>query len=266
MSDAIIDPCEDEAPAPRRIFQPPPPTQRKNPSITSSLDHAADGLVYAVRQERNLKIHFAAAVAVLLLCLGLDLNALQLLCVGTAVVLVIVTELINTAIETVIDLMTTAHNPLAKVAKDVSAGAVLIASLHALVVAYLVLLPPVMRLFAQSDTIVLKVQKHPAHAVSLALALILVAVLVGKAIGKRGTLTKGGLVSGHAALAFGAATAIVLITREPLVAGLAFLICGLVAHSRVEAGVHQWREVWLGALSGTSLSLLVFYLFQAFNY
>lgn len=256
---------EEETPQPRRIFQPPPLSQRKNPSVVSSLDHAADGLVYAVRRERNLKIHFVAAVAVLLLCLGLDLNALQLLCVGFAIVLVIVTELINTAIETMIDLMTTAHHPLAKVAKDVSAGAVLVASINALVVAYLVLLPPVMSLFTQSESIMLKVQKHPAHAASLAIALILVAVLVGKAVGQRGTFTKGGLVSGHAALAFGSATAIVLITRQPLVAGLAFLMSALVAHSRVEAGIHQWREVVLGAVCGTGLSLLVFYLFQVFG-
>lgn len=257
---------ESETTPPRRAFQPPTLTQRKNPSVVSSLDHAADGLVYAVRRERNLKIHFVAAVAVLLLCLGLDLNALQLLCVGFAVVLVIITELINTAIETMIDLMTTSHHPLAKVAKDVSAGAVLVASINALVVAYLVLLPPLMGLFTQTDSIMLRVQKHPAHAATLTMALILVAVLVGKAVGQRGTFTKGGLVSGHAALAFGSATAIVLITRQPLVAGLAFLISALVAHSRVEAGIHQWREVALGAMCGVGLSVLVFYLFQSFGY
>ncbi|MEW6280577.1 MAG: phosphatase PAP2 family protein, partial [Candidatus Eremiobacterota bacterium] len=94
------------------------------------------------------------------------------------------------------------------------------------------------------------------------LALILVAVLVGKAVGERGTFTKGGLISGHAALAFGSATAIMLITRQPLVAGLAFLSSALVAHSRVETGVHHWREVVLGALCGTGLSMAVFYLFQ----
>ena len=72
MSDAIIDPREgEEAPPPRRIFQPPPLTNKKNPGVVSSLDHAADGLVYAVRRERNLKIHFVAAVAVLLLTLAL---------------------------------------------------------------------------------------------------------------------------------------------------------------------------------------------------
>ncbi|GMU51169.1 MAG: hypothetical protein AMXMBFR33_03150 [Candidatus Xenobia bacterium] len=261
------EPVEADVPLPRRqVFLPPPVGQRKNPSLMSSLDHAAEGLVYAVRRERNLKIHFVMAVAALLLCLGLDLNALQLLCVAFAIVLVIITELINTAIETMINLMTTAHHPLAKVAKDVSAGAVLVASINALVVAYLIMLPPLMQMFNRSESIILRVQKHPAHAVALAIALILVAVLVGKAVGHRGTFTKGGLVSGHAALAFGSATAIVLITRQPLVAGLALLMSALVAHSRVEAGIHQWREVALGALCGTTLSLIVFYLFQVIGY
>lgn len=254
-----------QEPSPPRGEPPTTESSRKPvqaPSVTSSIDYAVDGLVYAIRHERNLKIHFVLALIAMLASLVIDLGVVQLLLVLMSITMVIVAELFNTAVEAMVNLFTVRNHPLAKIAKDVAAAGVLMASIYALVVGYLILLPGLQNAAALAGPTVLEnVQRHPVHALVLALALILVAVAVTKALGERGTYTRGGLMSGHAALAFGAATGIILITRAPLVAVLALLISALVAQARVEAGIHRWSEVLLGAVAGVGLSLLVFYTF-----
>jgi diacylglycerol kinase len=102
-----------------------------------------DGIVYAVRHERNVKIHFVAAVAVLVACLVLPLDPLGVLMVLGATSLVLVAELINTAIESVVNMTIQGHHPLARIAKDVAAAAVLVSAFFSLGVAWHVLLPAV---------------------------------------------------------------------------------------------------------------------------
>lgn len=253
-------------PSPELPVDPEPDIGKKkihSPGFTASIDYAMSGLIWAVRHERNLKIHFVAAIVVLLCSLGLELSDTRLLFVFLAVTLVIVAELFNTAVEAIMDMLTDyQHNPLARVAKDVSAAGVLIACVFSLVVAYVILVPAFSGLPIQGTTVMDRVQAHPTHAVALVISLVLVAVATGKALGEKGTFTRGGLVSGHTALAFAAATAIMLLTRDPRVSVLALLISALAAHSRVQSGIHRWSEVLTGAIAGVILSLLVFYLFQ----
>ncbi|HXE71895.1 MAG TPA: diacylglycerol kinase [Candidatus Nitrosotenuis sp.] len=248
----------------QRAGQPQERLSLSRPSFAESVNFAVEGLLYAVRHERSFKIHFAAGVAALVAALALNLSTDHLLWVLGAVILVWMMEMMNTSVEAVVNLLTTSHHPLAKVAKDAAAGAVLLASLFSLAVAYLVLWPALMGalLARESGSVAQRAAQHPVHTVLLVVVLILVVVVVGKAIGHRGSYTRGGVVSGHAALAFGAATAIVLLTREPLVAFLAFLVSALVAHSRVDAGIHRWIEVIFGALIGVALCLATFYLFR----
>lgn len=114
--------------------------------FSSSLGWAVQGVVYALKNERHMKFHLAATLLVLLAGWWLTLTPWQWLMVVFAITLVWVTELLNTAIEAVVDMYTNHYHPLAKASKDVAAGAVLVAAINALVVAVVIFLPKLVKL------------------------------------------------------------------------------------------------------------------------
>jgi diacylglycerol kinase (ATP) len=231
--------------------------------FTDSLNHAVDGIIYAFKTERNLKIHFVITLGVLLTCLVLELRALELLMVFFAISLVMVAEMFNTAIETFVDIMISTHEPRVRVAKDVAAGSVLIAVINALVVSYLVIFSSLRKPIVMS--VLDKIRSSWLHILVIIFSVIIIGVLVVKALGGRGKFTHGGLVSGHAAVAFGVSTAILLMTREIWTTSLAFFLAILVAQSRIEGKIHKWFEVLFGALLGVSVSLVIYFAFRGYN-
>lgn len=225
-------------------------------NFTDSINNAIDGIIYAFKTERNLKIHFAIALVLLLITLPLNLNKFELLMLFFAITLVLSMEMVNTAIEAMVNLLTLSHHPLAKIAKDVAAGGVLIAVFNSLIVAYLVFYrfydKPIIK------NVLLKMKDYAYHFLFLIFAVIIALVFFIKALGGKGRFTHGGIISGHAALAFSASTAILCLTKNIMASLLAFLIAVLVAQSRVEARIHHWLEVLLGALIGVGTSLAIF--------
>ena len=93
-------------------------------NLIKSFQYALNGLIHAVSTQRNMRIHFIMALFVMLLSLVLGVNRWEALLLFVAITLVIITELFNTAIEAIVDLATEQFHPLAKIAKDVAAGAV----------------------------------------------------------------------------------------------------------------------------------------------
>jgi len=227
--------------------------------FSDSINHAVDGIIYAFKTERNLKIHFLITILVLAVCLILDLSRLEVVMVFFAISLVIVAEMINTAIEAFVNILTLSHHPLARISKDVSAGGVFIAAINALVVSYLIIFSAIKRPIL--EMVIKKARESWVHISIIIIFITILIVVVGKTLGKKGSFTQGGLVSGHAAVAFGVSTAILLATRNIFATSLAFFLAILVAQSRIEAKFHQWFEVVLGALIGISTSLLIYYVF-----
>lgn len=109
--------------------------------LTKSLRHAFAGIIYSVRRERNMRIHLFAACAAFTLAWRLNLDKHEILILCLTVAGVLVAETFNTALETLVDLVSPEFHPLAKVAKDTAAGAVLLAALASLVVGYLLFVP-----------------------------------------------------------------------------------------------------------------------------
>lgn len=107
-------------------------------SLLRSFYYALEGILYALKTQRNMKIHFVVAIGVLVLSSFLNISKLEYLMIFAAISLVIITEMINTSIEAGIDLVTKEYHELAKTAKNVAAGAVLIASINAIIVGYIV--------------------------------------------------------------------------------------------------------------------------------
>ncbi len=222
-----------------------------------SFHHAFEGIVYAAKTQRNMRVHLVAASLVLLAVLLLRLDRFYVIAIIVLIAMVLGFELLNTALESVVDLLTITHHPLAKTAKDAAAGAVLIASIGAVVVGYLVFYQGIInggqRVFAA-------VANVPANTAFVALALAAIATVLLKAWTGRGTPLQGGAVSGHAALAFAAATLLAFLYQRPLAALLGYGVAALVAQSRVEAGIHSTAEVVFGALLGTIVALAVYLL------
>jgi len=227
--------------------------------FSESLNHAVDGIIYAFKTERNLKVHFVVTLLVLITCLLLDLTKLEIVMIFFAIALVIVTEMFNTAIEAFVDLLTLSHHPLARIAKDISAGGVLIATINALAIGYLLIFSAIRKPIITN--IINKVRQSWLHLVIIIFSVTIIAIVVAKALGGRGKFMQGGLVSGHAAVAFGVSTAVLLMTRNILATSVAFFLAVLVAQSRIEAKFHKWFEVVLGALLGIFISLLIYYVF-----
>ncbi|MDB5085489.1 MAG: hypothetical protein JWN30_2375 [Bacilli bacterium] len=107
-------------------------------ALWRSFQYASQGMTWALRTQRNMRIHFSIAFLAMLLCLLFDLSRIEIILVFFAIVGVISAELFNTAVEAVVDLVTSEYQMLAKIAKDVAAAAVLLSTLHAVIVSFFV--------------------------------------------------------------------------------------------------------------------------------
>lgn len=220
-----------------------------------SFNDAVSGIVRAARTQRNIRLHFLFAAAVVLLALRLGIGRTEFVVVALVIGLVLVAELLNSAVEGVVDLVAEHYHPLAKAAKDVAAGAVLVAAVVALTCGYLILAP---RLAGPTSAALEAVEHGPAYVTGLAVLGTAILVVVGKAVLGSGQPLRGGMPSGHAAVSFSLATAVAFLSRDFLVALLGYALAVLVAQSRVATRIHTLREVGAGALLGTLLTVLLF--------
>ena len=116
-------------------------TEPKKPPITKSFGYAFEGIFTCIRKERNMKIHCVMAVLVVAAGVILGLSPVEwCICLGL-LGLVMALELVNTAVEAVVDLVTGEYHPLAKIAKDTAAGAVLIAAIMAAAAGLIIFVP-----------------------------------------------------------------------------------------------------------------------------
>lgn len=112
------------------------------PDLFASFRYAWEGVTYATRTQRNFRIHLGIAVFVWIMCFVLSLSLLETAVLTAMVALVLVLELINTALESVVDLtVQQTYHELAKIAKDCAAAAVLIGAIASLAVAMLISIP-----------------------------------------------------------------------------------------------------------------------------
>src|SRR6187397_2214576 len=182
-----------------------PAPGRRPPSILESFNVAFEGIIHVLRTQRNMRIHFLIAVGVLVAALAFDVSKIELIVLLLSIEFVLITEMINTAVEAAVDIASTSFDPMAKLAKDIAAGAVLIAAVNAVAVGYLVFSGQVAD---RSNRFLDRLSKTPAELTLVALVLVLVISM--KALSGRGTPLRGGWPSGHAAVAFASWMAITL--------------------------------------------------------
>ena len=237
-------------------------TMRRAPTILDSFNFAFEGIIHVLRTQRNLRIHFAVAVAVLIFALIVDVTKMELIALLISVTFVLIAEMLNTAVEAAIDIATTSFDPMAKLAKDIAAGAVLIAAINAIAVGYIVFSG---KIADRSANLLDRLRHEPAELTLVALVLTNIVVIGTKAYTGRGTPLRGGVPSGHAAVAFAgwmAATYAAGDSHRFLVSSIALIMAFLVAQTRVESGIHSALEVTYGALVGALATLVVFQVFS----
>ena len=225
--------------------------------FTKSVNAAIEGVLYTFRSERNMKCHYFACLIVLIASLFFDFSKMEFIALLGAITLVVITEMINTAIEKTVDMITQEYNPLAKIAKDVAAGAVLVSSIYSVGVAYILFYK---KLTLLTGNLVYRIRESELHITLICIVVVLIAVVVVKAITFTGTPLRGGMPSGHAALAFAIATSITLMTERVEASSLAYLMALLVAQSRIEGKIHTFWETLAGGILGTLVAIVIFQL------
>lgn len=227
-------------------------------SLLWSFNHAIEGVVYAIRTQRNMRIHVGAAITAIIVSLLLGVGREGFLAIVFAIGIVFIAELLNTAIESAVDVATDQYSPEAKIAKDVAAGAVLVASTLAIVIAYLALYDPLVKVARNGLDWVRLGREDITFA---AFGLTLLAVLIAKAVAREKNFFRGGWPSGHSALAFGLATAIGYLSGSAAALILGYFLALLVAQSRVEGEIHSVPQVVLGGILGILVVTAVFQVF-----
>jgi diacylglycerol kinase (ATP) len=234
----------------------------RTPSLIDSFNYAFEGIIHVLRTQRNLRIHFLAAAVVLISALYVNVSRIELIALLLAIAFVLIAEMLNSAIEGAIDVSTTSFDPNAKLAKDVAAGAVLIATVNAVAIGYLVFAG---KTADKSTRLLDKILNAPAKVTLIALVLVIFVVIGTKAWTGRGTPLRGGIPSGHAALAFAGWMAVTYLVGDDhrfVISIVTLVMALLVAQTRVESGVHSALEVLYGGVIGALVTLAVFRVFS----
>lgn len=229
-------------------------TKWKKKSVTEKFNVAFEGIFETIRTENHMKFHCFCTIIVCILSLFLDIGKYEALAVIISISLIWVAELFNTAIESCVDMVTDEYNPLAKRAKDIAAGAVLVTAINALFVGYIV--------FERKISINIKeiffiLKNSYQNTVFTIFILVIIIVISIKSIVKKGTALRGGFPSGHSALAASIVTLITSLTDNPKIFVLSLILAVLVVHSRIEGKIHTFFETIVGCFIGWAVTYLI---------
>ncbi len=227
--------------------------------LVESFNAAIEGIIYVIKNERNMRFHFLAAFILLILGVYLNFDSTEFLMLTLTITLVLTTEIINTALEHLVDVVKSEFHPVARVIKDAGAGAVLLASINAVIVGYMLF---ARRIPFSIDIAMSRIRQSPWHITFIALIVVFGASIMGKVFFHKGKPLRGGMPSGHAAIAFSIVTVMAFIANNAIVTTLAFVMALLIARHRVTYAIHTLWEVVAGALLGTLLTTLVFQIFR----
>ncbi|MFA5353589.1 MAG: diacylglycerol kinase [Thermodesulfovibrionales bacterium] len=224
-----------------------------------SANNAIEGILHAARSERHIRYHFYTTVIVLTGSILLGINRSDFAIIVIAVVLVILAEMVNSAIEYIVDLVSPQYSEEARIIKDVAAGAVLITAVGAAVLGYITLAPYVKDVAERGFVLT---RPYPDEIILLSLLTVVITVIMIKSLFGKGHPLRGGMPSGHAAIAFSAWVSITCVTGSVIASLISLVMAILVARSRVAGHIHTLLEVCLGSLLGAGITLILFAVFQ----
>jgi diacylglycerol kinase len=218
-----------------------------------SFRFAYEGIKYALDTQGNMKFHFFVAFLVLLAALFLHLSKMDILFILLAITLMIVTELINTAIEKTVDLAMPDRHPLAKIAKDVAAASVLVSAAFAVIVGMIVFYEPVHQWFQKTKQ---DDYQMSAGMIWVLLAIVILSVIVIETrFSDKGKFVRPSLLT---AVAFAISTLIAIFTDYTIIALLAYLLSAIICLILYDKKRRPFPALFLGSIIGAAVTILAF--------
>ena len=228
--------------------------------FVKSLNYAVEGIFHAVRTQRHMRIHFLAVILLLIICFVMGVGKIDFIIVSIIATIVITAEIFNSAIETLVDMVSPGKSEKARVTKDMSAGAVLITAGTAIIAAFYILIPYAVKFFTNG----LKIAEHTAGDIALSsVLLVTLSVIMIKSYFGKGTPMRGGMPSGHSALSFSLLVSALYCTDSIYLARAAVAAALFVSVSRIIQKIHTPLEVLAGILTGTIITWGMFMIFFA---
>ncbi len=232
-----------------------------NKNFLQAVNNAVDGIIYCATTQTNITKQLILGTIVMILSLFYNFTTSEFLCLTFAVFFVIFAEMVNTAIETIVDLLVDTYHPKAKIAKDVGAGAVVLAAINAIIVAYFLFFRKT-ELSQVADSLLNTLVSSPFHLAFVAIILTLIAILAMKGTFKKKEISNGVkqdnfMPSGQSALAFATLTAIWINSKNIVVFCLSLILSLIVAVNRLN-DKKTFAEILFGGFMGVLVVLLVY--------
>lgn len=231
-----------------------------NKNFIQACNNAINGIVYCATTQTNITKELIIGTIVMILSLFYDFTTAEFLCLTFAVFFVIFAEMVNTAIETVVDLYIDVYHPKAKIAKDVGAGAVVLSAINAVIVAYFLFVKETD--FSKiNNSIFSSMVASNSNLTFVSIILVVIAVLLFKSIAfskkKIGNKEIKYVPSGQSTIAFALLTAIWINSQNAIVFTLSLLLAILVAGNRIN-DKNSLGEVIFGSFMGILIVLMVY--------
>jgi diacylglycerol kinase (ATP) len=224
-----------------------------------STNHAIEGILHAAKTQRHMRYHFYTAILILIVSFSIGISWAEVVILITLSIIVLSVEMLNSALETITDILFREYDEKAKRIKDMAAGAVLITAIGAAVIGFVILFEPVKNFFYNG----LNIAKHAKSDVAVvSLIVVLIMVVLTKSFFGKGKPLRGGMPSGHAAISFSMWVAVTMISESFIPSLLVFFMAVIIAQSRVSTGAHRPLEVIVGALLGIALTFMLFKIFS----
>ena len=223
-----------------------------------SINYAIEGVLHAARTQKHVRLHLIVIIILLLFCFVTGLQGRDFIIVSLIATIVVVTEMLNSAIETIVDMLSPKRNEYARIAKYMAAGAVLIGAVSSIITAFYIIVPDLLRWKSQGFA----VARHSSPDIALCSALVvLISVIILKAYFGKGHPLRGGMPSGHASLSFSFFVSSLYLFSSHIVLALVLVAAVAISVSRVIQKIHTPLEVFAGCLVGSVMTWGIFKIF-----
>ena len=227
-----------------------------NSNFFDACKNAVNGIIYGTTTQSNVKKQLVIIAFLMLISLFFNLSKVEFICLIISVVLIIFAEMINTAVETVVDLCTEIYHPKAKIAKDVAAGAVVITALNAVIVSYFIFFD---KIGEMGNSIYKTVINSPTYLAFVVVALIIIIAVALKAEKiKEKKSNKQLIISCQSMLASAAVVATWIVTENIVALSFAVILAVMICMNRVESKERTVMEVLLGVMLGILITILMY--------
>lgn len=233
--------------------------KHKNKTFFSATKNALNGIIHAFKTEKNLRIDYLIGVLVLFVSLFFDFTKTELICLVITIGFVIFAEMINSTVEYIVNLITTEYDLNAKAAKDIAAGGVLMASIIAVIVAYLLFVDKIRQ---ASTALLTTVLSSKAHMLVTILFVVAIFIVILKGIFSKSDDNNyvKSFPSARVTISFALSTYLFVITQNLLVGGIAFALSFMVSSIKRENDKTTIAQIVLSALIGILLVISIYQL------